>query len=667
MIWPSLERNPLPGGARLPAYVALALSYVIAGRLGLFLAVPPGYATAIFPPAGIAVAAVFIAGRNTLPWTFVGSLLLNLWVGYDVDHQLSSLGIAVAVAIAVGSTVQAGVGGWGLRRLIGYPNALDNGSDLLRFFASAPVLCLTSATLSLGAMTALGAISAAQLWTSWVTWWVGDTLGVLLCLPLVMVIAGEPRTFWRSRALPVALPMLLFFALFVAIFIRVRTWEHDQSLLGFRLVSQQVTDRFQARLGAHEAFLEQLRASFAGPAPLSRRDFDTLVQDPLQHLAGIQAIEWAPRIDAAQRSQFEATQQREVPDFAIRDRDPAGELRRAADRPDYYPLTYLDPLSPNESVLGFDLASEPIRHAAILATLASNAVTATAPIRLLQQPDDQTGMLLTLAVPQGPNGPGIVLVALRMGPLIEALLGPASQEIGLLVVDQATSQPLFDSLPSAPLHAQTIRFGGRAYIIGTAPTAVYFTEHQGWQSWVVLMIGVLSTSLLGALLLLGTGEHQRFTRLLAERTRERDRIWQVSEDLLGVSNFEGYFFSVNPAWTTTLGWSEDEISTTHVNDLRHPDDAPIGIEGRRRLAEGVPTVRMENRFRHKDGSYRWIYWTLTAEQGLIYVIGRNVTADKEAALAHRQTEEQCASCKRWTPSDSSPEASRTTSTICSPS
>ena len=618
----------------------MALSYVIAGRLGLLLAVPPGYATAIFPPAGIAVAAAFIGGRVTLPWTFLGSLLLNLWVGCDVHQQFTGLGIAVAVAIAAGSMAQAAVGGWGLRRLLDYPSALDNGSDLLRFFASAPVVCLTSATLSLGGMAALGAIAAPQFWTSWVTWWVGDTLGVLLFLPIVMVIAGEPRAFWRSRALSVALPMMLFFALFVAIFIRVRAWEHDQSLLGFRLMSQQVIDRFQSRLGAHEAFLEQLRASFSGPARLSRGDFHALVQEPLLRIPGVQAIEWAPRIGAAQRDDFEAAQRRDVPSFEIRDRDAAGQLRRAGDRPDYYPLIYLEPLSRNETVLGFDLASEPSRRAAILATTGSGAVTATAPIRLLQDPGDQSGMLLTLVVPQGPNGPGVVLIALRMAPLVDALLGPAKQDIGLQVVDQATNQPLFDSLGSAPLHDQTIRFGARAYRVRTAPTAFYFTEHQGWQSWVVLMIGVLSTSLLGALLMLSTGEHQRFTRLLADRTRERDRIWQVSEDLLGVGNFEGYFTSVNPAWTRTLGWSADEIKTLHVDVLRHPDDAPIGNEGRRRLAEGVPTVRMENRFRHKDGSYRWIYWTLTAEQGLLYVIGRDVTADKDAAQAHRQTEEQ---------------------------
>lgn len=127
---------------------------------------------------------------------------------------------------------------------------------------------------------------------------------------------------------------------------------------------------------------------------------------------------------------------------------------------------------------------------------------------------------------------------------------------------------------------------------------------------------------------------------IAQRIRERDRIWQVSEDLLGVSNFDGYFISVNPAWTNLLGWSEDEIKRLHVNELRHPDDAAHSTAGRRRLAEGAPTVRMENRFRHKDGSWRWIYWTLAAEQGLIYVIGRHVTAEKLAAEALRESERQ---------------------------
>ena len=112
--------------------------------------------------------------------------------------------------------------------------------------------------------------------------------------------------------------------------------------------------------------------------------------------------------------------------------------------------------------------------------------------------------------------------------------------------------------------------------------------------------------------------------------RVRDRIWELSEDLLGLSNFDGYFISVNPAWTRLLGWSEDEITGMHVDELRHPEDQAQSIAARRTLADGAPSVRLENRFRHKDGSWRWIDWAMTAENGLIYLIGRHVSTERMA-------------------------------------
>ncbi len=126
------------------------------------------------------------------------------------------------------------------------------------------------------------------------------------------------------------------------------------------------------------------------------------------------------------------------------------------------------------------------------------------------------------------------------------------------------------------------------------------------------------------------------------RTLERDRIWNVSEDLLAVSNFDGYFTSLNPAWTRLLGWTEDEIKSMHVSELRHPDDAAHTEAARRQLDEGVPTVRMENRFRHKDGTWRWLQWTMTEDDGLIYVAGRHVTAEKESAAALERAQRQAA-------------------------
>ena len=135
---------------------------------------------------------------------------------------------------------------------------------------------------------------------------------------------------------------------------------------------------------------------------------------------------------------------------------------------------------------------------------------------------------------------------------------------------------------------------------------------------------------------------ERLEAEVHKRTLERDRIWNVSEDLLAVSNFDGFFLSINPAWTRLLGWSEVEIKSMNVSELRHPDDAAHSIAGREQLAQGVPTVRMENRFRHKDGSYRWLQWAMTESNGLIYLAGRHVTAEKEAAAALDRAQRQTA-------------------------
>ncbi len=622
---------------------AIALAYVIGGRLGLLLAVPPGYATAIFPPAGIAVAASLIGGRRTLPWIFIGSFVLNVWIGAAVEPRNLRMLVGIAAWIACASCMQAALGAWVLRRYIGYPMLLDTPRDLVRFLAISPAVCATSASLSLGGMIAIGTVGLAELPSNWFAWWIGDSLGTLLFVPLIMIVAGEPRAFWRGRATLVGLPMLLFFALFVAIFVRTRSWERDQSLVEFRLVAQGFSDRLRSELRAQEDFLIQLGAFWRGSGTISRGEFHDLTEHLLRRSPAIRAIEWAPRIAGAGRAAFEAEQQRDAPGFAIVGRTTAGGLARSPDRADYYPVTYIEPLRGNEAAVGFDLASEPVRNAALQAAVATGNVAATAPVRLVQEPDDRSGILLTLDIPRSSNGSGVLLLVLNMSELAPTLLGPADGVLDVRFVDRQANDTLLGRtsfMPESASFRQELSFGGRGYSLMATPTTAYLNRHPTWQSWAVLVVGALSTSLLGALLMLGTGERMRFARLLAQRTRERDRIWQVSEDLLGVSNFEGYFPSVNPAWTKTLGWSGEEIRTLHVEMLRHPDDMAVGREGRRRLAQGAGTVRMENRFRHKDGSYRWISWMMTAEQGLIYMIGRDVTADREAAHTYRRTEEQ---------------------------
>jgi PAS domain S-box-containing protein len=124
-----------------------------------------------------------------------------------------------------------------------------------------------------------------------------------------------------------------------------------------------------------------------------------------------------------------------------------------------------------------------------------------------------------------------------------------------------------------------------------------------------------------------------------EKTRERDRIWNVSQDLLLVTDHDGIWRSVNPAWTRTLGWSEAELLERTGEWIEHPQDIVRTRVEVRRLARGQATVRFENRLRHKDGSYRWLSWTAVPDQNLIYAVARDVTAEKAAAERLRAAEE----------------------------
>jgi hypothetical protein len=124
-----------------------------------------------------------------------------------------------------------------------------------------------------------------------------------------------------------------------------------------------------------------------------------------------------------------------------------------------------------------------------------------------------------------------------------------------------------------------------------------------------------------------------------EKTRERDRIWNVSQDLLLVADRKGIWKTINPAWTRTLGWSEADLLNRTSEWLEHPDDDGTTRARIKELGTSDVTVKFESRFRHKDGSYRWLSWTGVPDQDHIYAVARDVTAEKAAAERLKATEE----------------------------
>jgi PAS domain S-box-containing protein len=116
---------------------------------------------------------------------------------------------------------------------------------------------------------------------------------------------------------------------------------------------------------------------------------------------------------------------------------------------------------------------------------------------------------------------------------------------------------------------------------------------------------------------------------LAERVevqaKERDRIWNVSQDLLTVTDLDGVILDVNPAWLSTLGWAADDLVSNKFEKFVFSADRDRSYEEFRRLLAGGRPQHFENRISCKDGSVRWLAWRAVLDRGQVYAVGRDVT------------------------------------------
>ncbi len=129
-----------------------------------------------------------------------------------------------------------------------------------------------------------------------------------------------------------------------------------------------------------------------------------------------------------------------------------------------------------------------------------------------------------------------------------------------------------------------------------------------------------------------------------QRTRERDRTWELSRDLLVVSRFDSTPVALNPAWESTLGWPREQLMQGRMFDLVHPDDLDATLEETARIAAGQVSNRFVNRMRHADGSYHWLSWNAVPDAGRIYSAARDITREistiDKLAESNRQLLEQ---------------------------
>ncbi|MEM7554927.1 MAG: PAS domain-containing protein [Cyanobacteria bacterium P01_A01_bin.84] len=127
---------------------------------------------------------------------------------------------------------------------------------------------------------------------------------------------------------------------------------------------------------------------------------------------------------------------------------------------------------------------------------------------------------------------------------------------------------------------------------------------------------------------------------LKQITEERDRFFNLSLDMMAIGNLDGYFTQVNPAWEKTLGLTPAELTTQSYLYFVHPDDLNATLTQGQKLGWNLETIGFENRYRTKNGSYRWLSWNVSAfpEQNVLYAVARDITEQKQIESDLRESE-----------------------------
>ncbi|WP_161957594.1 MASE1 domain-containing protein [Mariprofundus sp. EBB-1] len=168
--------------------IAIAMLYALLGKIGLSVAIPFTNVSAFWPPSGFALAMVLLLGRRSWPGIFLGALIVNTATFFDHSTlDTVAYSIVTGIGIAIGSLIQPILGAKLFHRLIGTKNQIARIQEVLTFALIIPLMCLISSSIGVSSLLLGGVASFDQVAELWLTWWLGDSLGVLIFTPLLLV------------------------------------------------------------------------------------------------------------------------------------------------------------------------------------------------------------------------------------------------------------------------------------------------------------------------------------------------------------------------------------------------------------------------------------------------------------------------------------------------
>jgi len=613
----------------LPAWclaAATALAYALLGAVALALAGPPGYASPLYPSAGIALAAVLCHGRATLPGVLLGAFAVNAGLGLVRGQGGIGL-VALPLLIACGAALQAAAGALLVRRYVAQPLVLHKPHDILRFNLLGAASACVSPSVATTALLATGTVGRDAALTTWLTWWTGDTLGVLIATPLVLTLLARPRADWAPRRRTVGLPLLVALALLGAGLAEVSRLDGERLRASFDRDADRLANAAEGRLDTPLHALQALHGALRGRAVLEPQAVQQAARWWLAQPFAPQAMGYSERVAATDVPAYEADARGQgLPGYQVFDRDD-GSARRADG--EVVALRHLEPAAGNTGALGVNALSVPAARVAVQATRGSGEPAATTLFALTQSRTDEPGVVLYQALYRGePDSAaarqaqfrGVVFVTVRLDRLLAGLSVPGAGALRWCLLDTAPGAPRRMAGPpgcdrAAPASAgwqavRTLHLGGRALELHVTAGGATSPWRQAESTWLLTLVGLGAASLLGTLLLTVTGQHRRTELAVASSTAElrREITERVAADealresearLRGILDHapiglmfldpQGHILECNPRLCEMLAQPAEALRGRPIADFVMPDDMPRLAALHRHLLDGAPT------------------------------------------------------------------------------
>ena len=628
-------------------FIFTYLAYTLFGVLCLGLSYQVDHVSPFYLPAGIALAVMLVWGVSMWPAVALGCGTVAVLARVIEQGAVAPNVWILAAVCGLGGAAQAGLGVALVRRFVSQPLTLEEPRDIAWFlFLGGPVATLLNSGLAAGVVELLHMAPEAGVWGVFLTWWCGDTLGVLIAAPVTLTFMGQPSVAWRHRRWTVALPLILITGVMALGLLQVRQWDTDRMNGVFERDVASTFSELRMRMQRYVDAVEALNGVYVASNDVTREEFHRAVEPWMADMPGLQALAWAEPVGRADRERYEAAQQQEgVAGFKIFDvpdrREPAGD--------EWVVVRYAEPMAYNHTVLGLNGRSMPFVQPTIDRALTSNQTVMSAPFPFLAVRQPQYGVVMVRAIykHRPPSLPatladvtGFVYAAVRMDDAVANLLAgvPAYMAACLVDADPALDSARInlidrpecktDAYERSNMHqSRSLALMGRTWQLRLWARDRVPLVVEGYH-WLLGVGGVAFSAAVGLLLLSMTGHTWRVEVAVKDRTarlefeiaerhhteqalRESEQRFRAIFDSVPIgvvyTDLGGMIRQANPSFCTLTGYPEPSLVGMSLHMLAHPDDRELDDSLREQLLRGeISVIARRQRYLTRTGQTRQV-------------------------------------------------------------